>query len=78
MWQDGWWMLWGGLMMLLFWGGVIALGFWLVQSLTRREPGTGDAPAALRIAEASAWVQRFGRRLCKMGPGGYRTQTLRF
>jgi len=27
MWHDGWWMLWGGLMMLIFWGGVIALGF---------------------------------------------------
>ena len=56
MWHDGWWMLWGGLMMILFWGGLIVLGFWLVQSLTRRQPGAGDAQAALRIAE-----ERFAR-----------------
>ncbi len=56
MWHDGWWMLWGGLMMLTFWGGLIVLGFWLVQSLTRRDQGPGDTGAALRIAE-----ERFAR-----------------
>ncbi len=29
----GWWMLWGGLMMLLFWGGIIVLAVWAVRSL---------------------------------------------
>lgn len=37
----GWWMLWGGLMMVLFWGTIIALAVWAVQSVTRR--GTGEA-----------------------------------
>jgi putative membrane protein len=40
MWHDcdgmGWWMLWGGLMMVLFWGAIIALVVWAVQSLSRR------------------------------------------
>ena len=50
----GWWMGWGGLMMVLFWGGIIAIIVWTVQTLTRREDGQGqpDAPrrAALDIA----------------------------
>jgi putative membrane protein len=33
----GWWMLWGGLMMVLFWGGIIALIVWAIQTVTRRE-----------------------------------------
>lgn len=41
---SGWWMLWGGLMMLIFWGGIIALAVWAIQALTRREAGqTGSA-----------------------------------
>ena len=35
----GWWMLWGGLMMILFWGAIIALVIWAVQSLGRRDDG---------------------------------------
>lgn len=31
----GWWMLWGGLMMVLFWGVIIGLIVWGVQSVTR-------------------------------------------
>ena len=35
----GWWMLWGGLMMVFFWGAIIALVVWAVQSLGRGEAG---------------------------------------
>jgi len=39
MWHDGngWWMLWGAVMMVLFWGGLIALFVWGLQSLVRRD-----------------------------------------
>ena len=53
----GWWMLWGGLMMVLFWGAIIALVVWAVQSLGRRDdartqPGTtSPARAPLDIAK---------------------------
>ena len=45
----GWWMLWGGLMMVLFWGSIIALVVWGVQTLVRRDtggtvPGQSGAP----------------------------------
>lgn len=43
MWQVGdgmgWWMLWGGLLMVPFWGAIIALAVWGVQAVTRREIG---------------------------------------
>jgi putative membrane protein len=32
----GWWMLWGGLMMILFWGAIIGLIVWAIQSVTRQ------------------------------------------
>ncbi|MDO8616664.1 MAG: SHOCT domain-containing protein [Dehalococcoidia bacterium] len=41
----GWWMLWGGLMMVLFWGGIIALAVWAVQGLGRRETGAPQPPS---------------------------------
>jgi len=53
----GWWMLWGGLMMVLFWGAIIALVVWAVQSLGRRDdartqPGaTSPARTPLDIAK---------------------------
>lgn len=40
----GWWMLWGGLMMVLFWGGIIALIVWAVQSVIRRDAGLAQPP----------------------------------
>ncbi len=44
----GWWMVWGGLMMVLFWGAIIALVVWGVQSLARRDTGRAQpSPAAL-------------------------------
>lgn len=56
--DTGWWMLWGGLMMILFWGTIIGLVVWAIQALTRREssqtqpfrPGAPQ-PSALDIAE---------------------------
>ncbi len=42
----GWWMLWGGLMMVLFWGTIIALIVWAIQSVTRRESAQPETPHA--------------------------------
>jgi len=54
----GWWMLWGGLMMVLFWGAIIALVVWAVQSLSQRDGGqtqhggaTSPARTPLEIAK---------------------------
>ena len=41
----GWWMLWGGLMMVLFWGAIIALVVWAVQSVGRRDDGHPQSAA---------------------------------
>jgi len=46
--MDGWWMLWGGLMMLFFWGGLVALVIWVVRSLIGREGP--EREAAIEIA----------------------------
>ena len=40
----GWWMLWGGLMMVLFWGAIIGLIVWTIQMVTRREPSQTHVP----------------------------------
>lgn len=32
----GWWMLWGGFMMVVFWGAIIALIVWAINSTIRR------------------------------------------
>ena len=53
----GWWMLWGGLMMIFLWGAIIALVVWAVQSLGRRDdartqPGATSPPRTpLEIAK---------------------------
>jgi putative membrane protein len=39
----GWWMLWGGLMMIFFWGAIIGLIVWAIQSVTRRESSQAHA-----------------------------------
>ena len=36
----GWWMVWGGVMFVLFWGAIIFLVVWALQAVARR--GTGD------------------------------------
>lgn len=33
----GWWMIFGGIFMVLFWGGLIALIIWGVNRFTRRD-----------------------------------------
>ena len=39
-WHEGtrWWIVFGGLWMLVFWGAVIALSVWVVRKLTERNP----------------------------------------
>jgi putative membrane protein len=44
----GWWMVFGGIWMILFWGGIIALIVWGISRLTRRG-GTADKQAPLDI-----------------------------
>lgn len=44
-WGMGWWMLFGGLWLLVFWGGIIALIVWGIKKLTERSgPGTQRHP----------------------------------
>lgn len=54
MWWDGasmgWWMLFGGLWMLIFWGGIIFLIVWGIRKLTERS-GSGASKQALDIAK---------------------------
>ena len=47
----GWWMLFGGLWMLIFWGGLIALIVWGVKKLTERGGRTGERSDPLSIAK---------------------------
>ncbi len=42
--DTGWWMLWGGLMMILFRGTIIGLVVWAIQALTRRESSQTQPP----------------------------------
>ena len=59
----GWWMLWGGLMMVLFWGAVIAIAVWAVQAVTRPERGGTSAPASDRTVRTPLDVakERYAR-----------------
>ena len=56
MWHDGmgWWMVFGGLWMLVFWGGIIALIVWGIKKLTERGgsgPGIAEKRDPLDIAK---------------------------
>ncbi len=44
MWYDGmgWWMMFGGIWLILFWGGIIALIVWGVKKVTERSSRTGN------------------------------------
>ena len=46
----GWWMVFGGLWMIIFWGGLIALIVWGISRLARRG-GSADKPTPLEIAK---------------------------
>jgi putative membrane protein len=49
---SGWWMLFGGIMFILFWGVVIALVIWGVRALTRdRDTHMPGGRTALEIAK---------------------------
>ena len=52
MWFDGfgWWMIFGGLFMLVFWGGLIALIVWGIIKLSRRGTSTPEHDA-LEVAK---------------------------
>ena len=55
-WQQGmgWWMMFGGIWMLVFWGVVIALLVWGIKKLTERRgpgPGTTEKRDPLDIAK---------------------------
>ena len=41
----GWWMMFGGIFMIIFWGGLIALIVWAVTRLTRRSSPAGRQDA---------------------------------
>jgi putative membrane protein len=47
--HDGWWMLFGGIWMLLFWGGIVALIVWGISRFTGRG-GLVHRRSALDIA----------------------------
>ncbi len=59
----GWWMLWGGLMMVLFWGAIVALAVWAVQAATRTERGGTSPPASDRTVRTPLDVakERYAR-----------------
>ncbi len=46
----GWWMMFGGIWMVLFWGGLIALVVWGVKKLTERN-GSSSKRDPLDIAK---------------------------
>lgn len=39
----GWWMVFGGVLMVLFWGGIIALIVWGIKRLTERGGSTSSS-----------------------------------
>lgn len=43
----GWWMLFGGIWMLIFWGGLIALIVWGITRLTRHDSVAKHTPLEL-------------------------------
>ncbi|MHB8104579.1 MAG: SHOCT domain-containing protein [Dehalococcoidales bacterium] len=45
----GWWMVFGGILMLLFWGGLIAFAIWGIRRLTRHN-ASGSINNPLDIA----------------------------
>ncbi len=71
MWYDGdmgWWMLWGGLMMLAFWGGLIALAVWAIKSFVRPERGPLDV-ARERYARGEISAEEYDDLRRRLGAG---------
>jgi putative membrane protein len=48
--MNGWWMVLGGIMMVVFWGGLILLVVWGIKKLTER-PGGREEHTPLDIAK---------------------------
>lgn len=48
--MNGWWMVLGSIMMVVFWGGLILLVVWGIKKLTER-PGSREEHAPLDIAK---------------------------
>lgn len=47
----GWWMVFGGIWMVVFWGGIIALIVWGISRLTRRGSSSPEKQTPLEIAK---------------------------
>ncbi len=60
-WQEGmgWWMMFGGIWMLVFWGGIIALIVWGITRLTRR--GDSESGAAPKSSPLDIAKERYAR-----------------
>ncbi len=55
----GWWMIWGGAMMVLFWGSVVGLIAWGVARFTgQRQSDTDSALGLVRGRYASGEISR--------------------
>ena len=57
----GWWMLWGGLMMVFFWGAIIALAIWAVQSVGRGDDGHTQSGATPPRTPLEIAKERYAR-----------------
>ena len=57
----GWWMLWGGLMMIFFWGAIIALVVWAVQAMSRRDDGHAQSAATPPRTPLEIAKERYAR-----------------
>ncbi len=55
----GWWMLFGGIWMVVFWGAIIAFAVWGIRKLTDRE-GSGSSPTGKGDALQTA-KERYAR-----------------
>ncbi len=57
----GWWMLWGGLMMVLFWGVIIGLIVWAIQSSTGWRAGQPRPESAADRSPLDIAKERYAR-----------------
>ena len=64
-WMDGgfhWgWMLFGGLMMLMFWGGLIALAVLIIRSLTNGESRSSSSDLSSQKTPLQILEERYAR-----------------
>ena len=70
----GWWMIFGGIWILLFWGVIIGLVIWAVRALTGRKapPSAGGSPleiAQRRYARGEISKEDFNEIKATLGGG---------